>query len=550
MKLALGVTGCLVVVVPSVHAGGLFLPGSGAISTSRAGAAVASTDDGEALSINPAGLAKTHGTTITVAASLISYSMEFSRQGAYDSVVAEDTLGFEGQAFPTIENKAKPPLGIGSFQPIPVIAIVSDLGGRVEGLHVAAGLYAPSGYPFRDMTNGYEFNVSTSEPPPPTRYDVLTAESQLIFPSLAASYRVLAELDVGARFSAGRAKSKTSVAIWGTPNNVDESVRQDTLFTADVADGFVPTFGVGATYRPTPAIEIGAVYNSSATLRTKGTAQSVKGLGVDPDRVVGPIPDEMSRCETGGDFDKQKACITVQLPQNATVGARYKVLDSIGRMKADVELNLGWENWGKTCDFTSTGQMKDPDCASPSQILVKLDTGLWTADRSTFAQPVEVNFVNLGLRDTYSVRLGGSYHIVLDEGFADPQPEPTKIIVRGGIGYDTKAAREGWLRASFDGAARITSTLGAAYHARTWEVNVGGGFVYEGAQTNAGDCNPTRFDPVACSADGSLTPLDQRTGPDPTNPLVVPEFQTENPYNQGTIRSHYLLFMLGYSKWF
>ena len=38
-------------------AGGLFVPGSGAVSTSRAGAAVASTDDGEALSINPAGLA-------------------------------------------------------------------------------------------------------------------------------------------------------------------------------------------------------------------------------------------------------------------------------------------------------------------------------------------------------------------------------------------------------------------------------------------------------------------------------------------------------------
>jgi len=33
-------------------AGGLLLPGSGAVSTSRAGAAVASTEDGEALSIN------------------------------------------------------------------------------------------------------------------------------------------------------------------------------------------------------------------------------------------------------------------------------------------------------------------------------------------------------------------------------------------------------------------------------------------------------------------------------------------------------------------
>ncbi|MGE0401366.1 MAG: hypothetical protein AB7T06_31980, partial [Kofleriaceae bacterium] len=50
-----------VTLVSQANAGGLFLPGSGATSTSRAGAAVASADDGEALSINPAGLAKSSG---------------------------------------------------------------------------------------------------------------------------------------------------------------------------------------------------------------------------------------------------------------------------------------------------------------------------------------------------------------------------------------------------------------------------------------------------------------------------------------------------------
>jgi hypothetical protein len=41
-----------------VLAGGLFVPGSGPVSTSRAGASVASTDDGEAMALNPAGFAK------------------------------------------------------------------------------------------------------------------------------------------------------------------------------------------------------------------------------------------------------------------------------------------------------------------------------------------------------------------------------------------------------------------------------------------------------------------------------------------------------------
>ena len=65
------IAGSLIVVVPSANAGGLFVPGSGAISTARAGAAVASTDDGEALSINPAGIAKTKGLKLTISATLI-----------------------------------------------------------------------------------------------------------------------------------------------------------------------------------------------------------------------------------------------------------------------------------------------------------------------------------------------------------------------------------------------------------------------------------------------------------------------------------------------
>ena len=544
----------------TAFAGGLFLPGSGATSTSRAGAAVASAEDGEALSINPAGLAKTErGWTITISAAIIRYYMEFSRRGTYDAVLETPPDPYTGQAYPTIENDPNPPTGIGSFQPIPVIAVVANLDklGWVPNLTVAAGLFAPNGYPFRDMTNGYDFVRDTqtnTTAPPPTRYDVMTAESQALFPSLAAAYRVLPMLDVGLRLSAGRVKSKSTVIVQGTPGNVNESVRHDTQFTADVADNFVPTFGIGLTARPTPNLEFGAVYNYSATLRTKGTGQSIKGPNVDQDRVIGPIPDDMSRCEPGGTFEKQKACITTQLPMNAHVAGRYKFLDAAGAMRGDVELQLGWENWGKRCDFTSAGQMADPDCASPGQILVKLDTGLYNMS-GEFAQPVEVNFVNLGLQDTYSVRLGGSFHIPLAGDPLEPGTSGKKIIVRGGISYDTRAAKEGWLRTSFDGAARITSAIGGAYRTRRWELNVGAGFVYEGSNTNPGaaeggrDCNPTS-DNVNDCGDGEQRPLDERQGPDPTSPLLTPELQFENPFNQGTIKSHYLLFMLGFSTFF
>lgn len=557
----------------TAFAGGLFLPGSGAISTSRAGAAVSSADDGEALSINPAGLAKSErGWTITISAAIIRYYMEFDRRGAYDPVDETPPDPYTGQPYPTIENDPKPPTGLGSFQPIPVVAVVANLDklGWVPGLTVAAGLYAPNGYPFRDMRDGYDFvtdSQTNTSAPPPTRYDVMTAESQALFPTLAAAYRVLPQLDVGVRLSAGRVKSKSTVMVQGTPGNVNESIRHDTQFTADVSDGFVPTFGIGATFRPTPTIEVGAVYNHSSTIRATGTGQSVKGPNVDTARVIGPMPDEFSRCATGGSFEKQKACITTQLPANAAVAGRYKFLDGAGQVRGDVELQVGWEHWGKTCDYAGpigrafeipdlaerARVLRGIDCASPSQILVNLDTALYN-QTGEFGEDVKVNFVNLGLRDVYNVRLGGSWHFPLAGDPLAPERGGKRIIVRGGIGYDTAAAREGWLRASFDGAARITTTIGGAFRAPRWEINAGAGFIYEGSNANPGaangrDCNPTSANINDCG-DGVQRPLEDRQGPDPTSPLLTPDLQFEAPFNQGTIKSNYLLFMLGFSTWF
>jgi long-subunit fatty acid transport protein len=557
-------------VAQPVAAGGLFLPGSGAISTSRAGAAVASADDGEALSINPAGLAKSSGFTLTISAAITRYYMKFNRAGEYDQpAFAIDEQGYEGQPFAPVTNEPKPPLGIGTFQPIPVIAVVSDLGGRIKGLTLAAGLYAPNGYPFRDMSQGYTSGDNFLDntacqgtgciAPPPTRYDVLTSESTALFPSIAAAYRIAPSLDIGARFSAGTAKAKTQVMVWGTTNNVEESVRNDTFATLDVKDGFIPTFGIGMTWRPSPVLEIGAVYNAPAVFKTRGSGLSIKGPSVDPAKVVGPIGDnavgDRVRCEAEGDFEvggKVPACINLQLPQNATVAVRYKKLDRYGRMRGDLELDVGWENWGKTCDFNSEAGIKaNADCTSPGQFLVNLDAGLYVND--VFTEALQVNAVNLGLQDVYTFRLGGSWIIPVNDGSADPAGWPNQIILRGGLGHDTRAARDGFLRASFDGAARTTATIGAAYRTPKWELNLGGGVVFEGTNRNAntgldgGPCNPIPADPTGCG-DGLFTEIEDRRGPDPTNPLLAPEVQTENPFNQGTITSHYVMFMLGYNR--
>ncbi|MBA3395463.1 MAG: outer membrane protein transport protein [Deltaproteobacteria bacterium] len=547
--------------LPTAQAGGMFLPGSGAISTSRAGAAVASTDDGEALGINPAGLTKTQGTTITISAAIISYALEFQRTGNYDSIESE-ARPYEGQPYPLVKNDPSLPLGIGSFQPVPVVALVSDLGGRVPGLTVAVGLYAPNAYPFRDMTNGYQFNGDFDAAPPPARYDIMTQEAALLFPSIAFAYQMLPELDIGLRLSWGFSHIKSTVAVWGSPANYEEAITHDAAITIDARDNFVPTFGWGMLYRPHTNVEVGFNFNWRAVMHAKGTGTSLSGPEVSfnmQPTVIGPAADDpgFTRCASGGTFAAQKACVDLQLPMNAQTGVRYKFLDDSGNLKADIELDVGWENWGARC---SNNKSYVEGCTSPGQYRVVVDAAAYVdangdgdLEESEIAVHLKDNVVDHRFKDTYSMRLGGSYHIALSDELAEPGEDRAKVIVRGGVGYDTRAAEEGWLRADIDGAGRTTATLGASYRARKWEVSIGGGMIFEGTNTNAGTCNPepSMAQPQpGCAPDGSTQPIDVRQGPDPINPIIVPESQLQSPIAQGTFKSSYKLLMLGFSTWF
>src|SRR5579862_350896 len=104
----LAVTGILGV-ASSASAGGLLLPGAGPESTSRAGAATVSSEDGEALALNPANIAKTEGTVIDIGFAAIDYFMSFSRNGDYDQVAGQP---YSGTRYPTMTNNPSPGVAI------------------------------------------------------------------------------------------------------------------------------------------------------------------------------------------------------------------------------------------------------------------------------------------------------------------------------------------------------------------------------------------------------------------------------------------------------
>ena len=129
-------------------------------------------------------------------------------------------------------------------------------------------------------------------------------------------------------------------------------------------------FGLGLAYRPTPHLELAANYASELDVHASGTAKSQLGpsAGAPPLQVdIVPVTDDKARCAKGGTPDALKACVDLALPRNLQVGGRYIFLDEAGAPKGDIELDLDWENWGKSC---SASDFNDGSCVSASDYRV------------------------------------------------------------------------------------------------------------------------------------------------------------------------------------
>ena len=543
MKLVAGGV-VLLVSAGAAHAGGLILPGSGAVSTSRAGAAVASVWGPDSLGINPAGLASAKGTVVSVSSAFINYDLSFQRAGTYDETVSDDmvTLPWEGLPYPHVEDQSSPPIGFAGFQAVPVVGVSSDLGGAVPGLTLALGVWAPNAYPTRDIRDPrypdpYQID-DPNRPPPPSRYDTVTQEAAIILPTIAAAYRILPNLDVGARFAWGIADVKVRVFLWGQPQNFDELTYNESLFTFEGKDHFVPNYAFGVRYRPLPNLELGGIWSSELVVNAKGVGipQPSPNLNVGGNQVtIVPVEDSVAQCAPGGVDGRLKACSNFALPMLVKIGARWIFRDGAGAERGDVEFNFDWENWST-------------ERASTYEVIVDGAAAIGGVPSLN----LEHTFLRHGFKDTYSFRLGGSYSFGAGPG---------TLITRGGISYDTKTAKDGWDRLDIDGAARTMFAAGVGYRTRKFQIDLGGGFVYEGHRTVGNDppCDPIVLDaaqlppfggPSNCTLDGEALPVPERTGPDPAQPGSVDRNTNQNPFNEGRYYSHYILFALGFSTWF
>jgi long-chain fatty acid transport protein len=511
----LGVVACIAI-APTAQAGGLFVPGAGPVAQGRAGAFAARADDPSTISHNPAGFAKLDGTQLYVGANFLRYVLSYQRAGVYEpGAEGTEPTDYEGQAFPEVENNGDAAIGFLGFQALPVFAVSSDLGHPEWPVRFGFGLYSPQAFPTRSFSNEVTLPDGTVAPAP-QRYDVVEQDIVLSSPSLIVSYSPTSYLDIGVRGSWGIAKMSGGKTLW-TLRNYEEDPGQDTLFTlGEAKDNFVPTMAVGLLYRPASSFELGAAWNSAGHIGAKGTGSSEIGTGSpfgSDVEIIPRLPNEVE-CEDGGAVGALKACVSATMAQSAVVGGRWILRDSNGKERADLELNVKWEDWSAA---TATEVQVDG--------MINVSGGLLNTVKNVH-----------GFEDVISTRLGGSYHLEAAGG---------KLEFRGGAAYDTRTAPESWSRVDQDNKRRATFATGLAFSKGRYRFDLGMGGVWE-PDTTVGICKGP-YGPSDMDRDcGSTpTPVGDRTQPSPGQPLFSNALQKESPFNAGTYKSHYLMFATG-----
>jgi len=300
--------------------------------------------------------------------------------------------------------------------------------------------------------------------------------------------------------------------------------QRDAVFTLDAKDSFVPTFALGALYRPLPWLELGASYNSKISIRSKGTGTSDLGSGLLEGLLTIPMEDQYTLCGPGGEIGALVSCLDFDIPQNATIAGRYIFRDAKGEERADVELDIRWEDW------------------SASTITTIIVDGQIDIDGAG-ALPFNPSVNRHGYEDVFSFRLGGAYAIPIGAN---------KLILRAGAAYDTRTAPKSWTRVDIDNKRRGTFTTGLAFETSRFRIDLGGGVVIEPDHTLE-QCEPPdgpSLGYTGCSGTGEDAPVLDRDSPDPGQPLQGKLNQIESPFNAGTYESGYKLLSLGVTAWF
>ena len=234
---------------------------------------------------------------------------------------------------------------------------------------------------------------------------------------------------------------------------------------------------------------------------------------------------------------------------SAQLAGRYKFLDAAGKLKGDVELDLDWENWGKSC---SDDDLHGGKCVSPGDYRVVIDAAVFingvsdaSAQRGHDQARVPGHLRHPGRRQLPPPGRCGA---------PGRQPQRGHPARRPGLRHrrreDRLAARRPRRGSAHDDHGR-RGVPHAALRAQPGRRRDPGGLAVQpqrrrrrrAVQPDHGAAHLQRqHDPPGPRSDQPDLPPGYATPDQPGQAL--------SPVNQGDYRSHYVLFMLGATAWF
>lgn len=422
-------------------AGGFELPDNDAEALARGAAFTAKADDGMAIEYNVAGLARQRGTRLTVGGNLLFQDYTFRRSGTYPNDPGDAKTPYGGQPFPTLSNHG------GAFAS-PEVVLSTDFG-YFDRWTFAIGLITPSAVGNRN------YGLTDNGLPSPGRYDLVSENLLIVYPTLAAAVRVTRWLDIGAAVHLVVADihlQSASILPLGADACPTAEYQPCDVPTHVATNGMTATAALGVMLHPRRDFQIGLNVRGPIKLDTAGTVSNAAAE-------LGHNDDLHLPAQSG------KAQFHTQLPWVVRLGLRYRFLHD-GFEAGDLELDGNYESWHQA--------------ESGADKLHIDDLGVFVSD--------ETIAITRHYRDTYGVRLGGAWNCKLPAGI---------LSVRAGAYYDSAATAAADTRLDFDTLTKVAGTVGLGYRVRGIGINAAYAFVWS---------------PDRVVTNGSLRPIDGLTG--------------------------------------
>jgi long-subunit fatty acid transport protein len=407
-------------------AGGYEFPSNGTEALGRGGTFTAKADTPLALDYNVAGLARQRGTRVLVDGNIILHDYELTRAGVYPAE-AESNAGapWVGQPFPTVRNQGGPFFA-------PFLGITTDFG-KLDRWTFGLGVYGPSAYGKRHFPT--EIEVNGAKWPSPSRFDVVNEDLLIVFPTLAAAVRATRWLDIGVglhvavgHFDLSNVSQVGAIVPAICPNWEASGCNSEVRLNLT---GATATASLGFMVKPIRPLSIGLNVRGPVYLEASGTA------GATPPTAQ-PLP-----------INDAPATFKTTLPWVVRIGLRYAFYrDKVdGFEHGDIEVDGTYESWSQAQGEGDLIQI--PRLALFSDINARL----WHR-----------------YRDTFSVRVGGSYNLRLPAGV---------LTFRLGFFFDSAATTKNDTRLDFNTGAKYAPTVGVGYRVRGVAVNVAYAYLYE-----------------------------------------------------------------------